>query len=202
MQRPGEGLITHWSRTKMAEKVKKIYTCCQFDFNISLHLVYLWWHLAQSTSITLQFMVLSRNWWFVSWFSQQTRKSSASMTMTCICTHCECRNWGKYAYLSIVIIIFRWINIKKNDFRSPFFILVTVTKQKFYLGFFITTHWEHFLKHWYNALMVAQTCCGCWFHTGKITQNNRDSTFKVFNYAIVCKLKLYDPYQTIRSGCV
>ena len=36
-ERPGAGLITHWSRTKMAEKVKKIYTCCQYDFDISLH---------------------------------------------------------------------------------------------------------------------------------------------------------------------
>ena len=34
-------LITHLSRTKMAEKVNKIYTCCQYDFDISLHLVYL-----------------------------------------------------------------------------------------------------------------------------------------------------------------
>ena len=41
LQRPGGGLITHWSRIKMAEKVNKLYTCCQYDFDISLHLVYL-----------------------------------------------------------------------------------------------------------------------------------------------------------------
>ena len=33
-QRPGAGLITHWSRIKT-------YTYCQYDFDISLHLVYL-----------------------------------------------------------------------------------------------------------------------------------------------------------------
>ena len=32
----------------------------------------------------------------------------------------------------------------------------------FYWGIFITTHWEHFLTHWYNALMVAQNSFDCW----------------------------------------
>ena len=45
----------------------------------------------------------------------------------------------------------------------------TITTLFFFLGKlanvllrnFITTHLEHFLKHWYNALMVAQKSCGC-----------------------------------------
>ena len=27
---------------------------------------------------------------------------------------------------------------------------------------FSASHWEHFLKNWYNALIVALKCCGCW----------------------------------------
>ena len=43
------------------------------------------------------------------------------------------------------------------------------------------------VSHWQNILLA---------------QNNRDSTFKVSNYTILCKLELHDPYKAIQSGCV
>ena len=76
----------------MAEKVNKMYNCCQYDFAISLLLVYLWRHLSQSTSIALQFIVLSRNWCSVSRFRQQIRQGSASMTVTCISIYWSAQN--------------------------------------------------------------------------------------------------------------
>ena len=61
-------LVVALLRTGDGLKGKKIYTCWLYDLFISLHLFYLWWHLAHRPTVTLQFMALPSNWWFNSWF--------------------------------------------------------------------------------------------------------------------------------------
>ena len=51
-----------------------IYDYWLYDFCISLHLFYLWWHLGAET-VRLQFMALPRNWRFNSWFDKQIQHS-------------------------------------------------------------------------------------------------------------------------------
>ena len=94
---------------------------------------------------------MPRNWLFISWFGQQTRRSSGFWT--CL-----------FFFLLLWLPKLRERCMPKHSyFHSPM-------KQRsksdyrlqFYQCFLITMHWEHYLKHCYNASMVAHTCCGCW----------------------------------------
>ena len=67
---------------------------------------------------------------------------------------------------------------------------------------FITTHWEHFLKHWYNALMVAQKSCGCWCRlTTSFAVHIRRYRNRNFNQHMIfryCEEGSGEPVQTCR----
>ena len=69
-------LVVAFLRTGGGLKGKKIYTCWLYDLFISLRLFYLWWHLPHRLTVTMQFMALSSNWWFNSWFGLQIQHSS------------------------------------------------------------------------------------------------------------------------------
>ena len=69
-------LVVAFFSTGGGVKGKKIYTCWLYYLFINLHLFYLWWHLAHRPPVTLQFMALSSNWWFNSWFGLQIQQSS------------------------------------------------------------------------------------------------------------------------------
>ena len=69
-------LVVAFLHTGDGLKGKKIYTCWLYDLFISLHLFHLWWHLAHRPTVTLQFMALSSDCWFNSWFGLQIQHSS------------------------------------------------------------------------------------------------------------------------------
>ena len=69
-------LVVAFFSTGGGVKGEKIYTGWLNYLFINLHLFYLWWHLAHRPPVTLQFMALSSNWWFNSWFGLQIQQSS------------------------------------------------------------------------------------------------------------------------------
>ena len=69
-------LVVAFYSTGGGVKGEKIYTCWLYYLFINLHLFYLWWHLVHRPPVTLQFMALSSNWWFNSWFGLQIQQNS------------------------------------------------------------------------------------------------------------------------------
>ena len=105
--------------------------------------------------VTLQFMALSSNCWFNSWFGLQIQQSSGVLPWQVLFFWCNCLNWGKSACLSAAVVIFPWNNIQKTITTLYFFANVLI--EEFYYNAL-----GAFLKHWYNALIVAQKSCDCW----------------------------------------
>ena len=81
--------------------------------------------------------------------------------MTGVFFSCDYLNEGKYAFLSIAIIIFPENIIQKTIYASALYFFIGILAKVFIEKFYYNILRE-FLKHWYNAPMVAHICCGCW----------------------------------------
>ena len=85
--------------SSMFIKNHKIYAYWLYNFFISLHLFYLWWHWAHKPSVTLQFMTLPSNWRFNPQFDWQIRHSCGAWQWQVLFFYCDCLIWGKSACL-------------------------------------------------------------------------------------------------------
>ena len=140
-------------------KGKKIYTCWLYYLFINLHLFYLWRHLAHRPPVTLQFMALPSSWWFNSWFGLQIQQSSGVLPWQVLFSSVTAKIEWNLHVLAQLLSYSHEITSKK---RLLLWVFCLGKLANVLLRNFITTHWEHFLTHWYNALMVAQNSCGCW----------------------------------------
>ena len=98
-------------------KNHKLYAYWLYDFFISLHLFYFWWPNAHKQSVTLQFMALSCNWRFNSWYDRQIRHSSGVWQWQVFFFYCDCLPSGKFCmskHSCSCVIIVPWNNIQKR----------------------------------------------------------------------------------------